>query len=79
VVPPHCAPPQKKNELQVPALQVPHDPPQPSEPHVLPAQLGVHVHVPLEEQASPESHFPQVPPQPSGPQVLPVHCGLHTQ
>ena len=76
---PHLAPPQKKNELQVPALQVPQEPPQPSDPQVLPVQLGVQVHLPAGEQASVPAHVPQVPPQPSGPQVLPLHCGLHTQ
>lgn len=76
---PHVAPPQKKNELQVPALQVPQEPPQPSDPQVLPVQLGVQVHLPAGEQASVPAQVPQVPPQPSGPQVLPLHCGLHTQ
>lgn len=79
VVAPHVAPPQKKNELQVPALHVPQEPPQPSDPQVLPAQLGVQVHLPAGEQASVPAQVPQVPPQPSGPQVLPLHCGLHTQ
>jgi hypothetical protein len=51
-------------------VHVPHDPPQPLSPQVLPAQDGVHGVVQPEPDA-------QVPPQPfEAPQVLPVHAGV---
>jgi hypothetical protein len=63
-----------------PVEQVPHEPPQPSAPQVLPLQLGEQgvTQVP----ASPHTSFPRqypglhVPPQPSGPQVLPMQFGM---
>jgi hypothetical protein len=56
-------------------LQVPHWAPQPSSPHVLPAQLGVQEHLPSAPQVWGAVQVPHWPPQPSGPQVLPVHWG----
>lgn len=77
-MPPHWAPPQKLKLLQVPAEHVPHEPPQPSEPQVLPAQLGVHVttHLPAAEHV-PSAHVPHEPPQPFGPHVRPAQEGTH--
>jgi hypothetical protein len=53
-----------------------HTPPQPLEPQVFPAQLGVHAttHWPEALQV-PLEQVPQLPPQPSEPQTLPVHWG----
>src|SRR3954468_7134933 len=47
VEPPPPPPPMQTPALQVsPLSQVPHEPPQPSSPHVLPLQAGVHVEPP---------------------------------
>jgi hypothetical protein len=64
---------------------VPQLPPQPSEPHILPLQLGVQTHCPLALQVWPVPQVPQLPPQPSVPHTLPlqlgtqVHCPLALQ
>jgi hypothetical protein len=54
-------------------------PPQPSEPQVVPEQLGVHVaatHWPLALQTGALAGQVQVPPQPSEPQVVPEQLGV---
>jgi len=57
--------------------QVPQLPPQPSSPHPLPAQLGVHAtHWPFALQEDPCAQAPQLLPQPSSPQLLPVHASV---
>ncbi len=62
----------------VPAGQLPHEPPQPSEPHVFPEHDGVQVatHWPLSLQV-PVAQAPQLPPQPSEPHCFPAHDGTH--
>lgn len=73
---PHCG-----SHVHCPPLHpcpdghVPHTPPQPSEPHTLPAQVGVQLppQAPVEVlHTCPDEQVPQVPPQPSGPQLLPA-------
>jgi hypothetical protein len=75
VTPPHTAPPQKPNELHVPSLHVPHDPPQPSSPHVAFEQSRLHSHLP-DALHDPNAHVPHEPPHPSGPHTLPLHFGV---
>lgn len=58
----------------MPDAHVPHEPPQPLGPQVLPVQLGVHAQVPAPVHV-PKSHVPHEPPQPLGPQVLPAQLG----
>lgn len=58
----------------MPDAHVPHEPPQPSSPHDLPAQLGLQAHCPAAVHV-PWSHSPHDPPQPSGPQARPAHAG----
>jgi hypothetical protein len=60
-------------------VHVPHDPPQPSGPHVLPLQSGTHTQAPDPSQVLGAVHVPHEPPQPSGPHTLPAQSGLHTQ
>ena len=76
-MPPHWAPPQKLKLLHVPAEHEPHEPPHPSEPQVLPVQLGVHVetHLPAAEHV-PSAQVPQEPPHPLGPHERPLHAGM---
>ncbi len=73
-------PVQVPDVLQVwPLPQVPHEPPQPSSPQVLPAQFGVQPwvwHWPAEVQVWPLGQVPQVPPQPSLPHCLPLQFGV---
>ena len=57
---------------------MPHVPPQPSGPHVLPLHDGTHAHVPEGVHVSVAAHEPHEPPHPSGPHVFPVHEGTHT-
>jgi hypothetical protein len=58
--------------------QVPHEPPQPFEPHCRPLQLGVQaMHWPEVVQAMPEPQEPHWPPQPSSPHCLPAQLGVH--
>ena len=74
------------NATQVPddehvefASQSPQNPPQPSGPHVLPAQLGAHAaQWPAPVQSVPAEQLPHEPPHPSGPHDLPVQLGVHT-
>ena len=63
-------------EQMSPVAQVPHEPPQPSVPHVFPAQSGVHAapQVPLTHR-SVRKQRPQTPPQPSEPHVFPAQSG----
>ena len=55
---------------------MPHEPPQPSEPQVLPVHAGAHAatHWPL-TQLSLVAQVPQTPPQPLEPQTLPLQAG----
>ena len=66
----------------VPTPQVPQLPPQPSSPHCLPAQSGVHeepsTHRPAGEQTRPTPQMPQLPPQPSSPHPLLAQSGVQT-
>lgn len=56
--------------------QVPHEPPQPFDPHSAPAQLGTQVaHTPVLRQIWAEVHCPQAPPQPLEPQLRPAQLG----
>lgn len=61
---------------------MPQEPPQPSSPQLLPAQLGVHdvEHLPA-AQNCPAGQAPQGLPQPSSPQLLPaqslMQVGVH--
>jgi hypothetical protein len=57
--------------------QVPHEPPQPSGPHILPLQSGTHTHAPAEPQLLGAAQVPHEPPHPSGPHVFPVQVGMH--
>jgi hypothetical protein len=65
------------DEQVSPAGHVPHDPPQPSLPHIFPAQLAVQpvVQAPDVEHVSPVGQLPHVPPHPSGPHSRPLHTG----
>jgi hypothetical protein len=61
-----------------PTWQVPQVPPQPSEPHCLPAQLGTQppwTHCPWALQLNPAWQVPQLPLQPSEPHCLPAQFG----
>jgi hypothetical protein len=65
---PHATPPQLGAQTQLPdaeqmlgGVHEPHDPPQVSSPHVLPAQSGVQVHTPLWQVASPAREKHGVP------------------
>jgi hypothetical protein len=55
-----------------PVGQVPHVPPHPSGPQLLPVQSGVQ-QVPEVVHIAVVGHVPQVPPHPSGPHAFPVH------
>lgn len=69
--------PQLPAERQNPSVHSPHVPPQPSEPQVLPKQLGVQVvHLPNEHDFPPV-HVPQEPPQRSPPHSRSRHWGVH--
>ena len=57
--------------------QVPHIPPQPSDPHILFPQAGTHMHWPASVHISLDLHMPQTPPQLSGPHILPMQAGGH--
>jgi hypothetical protein len=67
----------------VPVLHVPHDPPQPSGPHVRPVHIAVQMATqwPLVSHLVVLEHVPQLPPQPSPPHARPVqfatHVGVH--
>ncbi len=56
------------------AAHDPHDPPQPSEPHARPPQLGVHpaTHCPIALHVWPIAHVPHEPPQRSEPHARPA-------
>ncbi len=57
-------------------VQLPHEPPQPSSPQVLPVHFSLHFsHFPTRHSSVPVQ-VPQVPPQPSSPQTLPSQLGL---
>jgi hypothetical protein len=57
----------------------PHFPPQPSLPHSLLSQSGVHsaTQAPFEQVGASDGHSPHCPPQPSSPQLLPSQLGKH--
>ena len=63
-----------------PAGHFPQKLPQPSGPHIFPAQLGMHpvpvVHFPTPLHPVPAGQAPQLPPQPSGPHCFPEHTGV---
>jgi hypothetical protein len=61
----------------LPAAHAPQVPPQPSGPHVLPAQLAAQ-HCPDALHVAGAAHDPQLPPQPSEPQVFPAQLGTQT-
>jgi hypothetical protein len=54
-------------EQLVPNAHVPQEPPQPSLPHVRPAQDGMHTHIPAAVHVLPAAHDPHEPPHPSTP------------
>jgi hypothetical protein len=54
-----------------PLAQVPHDPPQPSDPQVFPEHDGTQAHVPDALQLVPVAQLPHDPPQPSDPHSFP--------
>lgn len=59
--------------------QAPHDPPQPSLPHTIDPQNGMHgaAQWPCASQVPPLGQTPHDPPQPSSPHWRPVHCRAH--
>jgi len=60
------------------AVQAPHEPPQPSAPHSLPAQSGVQ-HWKEASHTAGAVQLPQLPPQPSAPHSLPAQAGTQAQ
>jgi hypothetical protein len=58
-----------------PSGQEPHDPLQPSSPHVFPSHFGEHFTQAPFSQVVPASQPPQDPPHPSSPHVLWSHFG----